>query len=348
MAGGAGDIRAGSAYVEIGADERGFRAGLDRATARFEAFEKRLKGGFGSRGPLADAFDIAVGGGAVAGVTMAAKVITEAADGMDELVRKFQDGEIGVKEFAGEIARSVPVLGSMVKMFDSIVGAVTGTTRETKRLEEQLRRVAEARKAFDVAQNKGLAELAKFDTRGIPEILPALDAAIAKQKQFATLGIAGASEQAKILTNLRGRIGAEILGAEWEKLTADSTIAKQARDAKAAEQERQAGEELQRIRDDAAEAVRVNKVKLAASVAEASIGQLDTDGAGFANAKELQRKRLRNAIKAVEEELRGAGRGGTIQANPALYQPATENPVVSELRKTRDALLEKMDALTDN
>lgn len=375
MAGGAGDIRAGRAYVEITADDKGFRAGLERATSRFEAFEKKLKGVAGSRGPLADAFDIAVGGGAVAGMTMAANVIGEAAKKLNELNAEFANGQMSVKEYAGEIARSLPVIGTMVKMWDEVKGAITGSAAALAKLQEENKKFNEAQASYETAvknANKALEKVRGGGPNFDPALL-ALDAAIAEQKRAAEANVKGSNGRIKDLERRRAEYLAESVrhdADEARKKMADERAKQEKESAQRRQQENEqataAGLAGARDRMRAEEEARRNKADLAKMVAGAAIGMMDTGGEGYKTATDASdkafedrekaseevarryRQSLEGQLAAVQSMLQVNQRIGAIQANPAFYQPNTENPVVSELRKTRDAILEQIKQLTDN
>lgn len=98
---------------------------------------KGLKGMFGEESTLGQFGKIARGAGAVAGVTLAAKLIGDAANKMAELNAQFSAGEINAKDLAGDIGRSLPVLGEMTGMFDGIRNLITGEAAELAKLNKE-------------------------------------------------------------------------------------------------------------------------------------------------------------------------------------------------------------------
>lgn len=79
------------------------------------------RGFFGGANELNKSLKLLVGGGALAGATVLARKVGEAADKAWEMKRAFDAGEISAGELAGEITRTIPLLGDVVRMWDSIL-----------------------------------------------------------------------------------------------------------------------------------------------------------------------------------------------------------------------------------
>jgi hypothetical protein len=94
---------------------------------------KGISSDFGRRGFLTEALHMAAGGGAIMGISLLTHEVSELADKIGEIREKVSDG-MGFREATGEIAREAPIVGGMVKMWDSIIGAATGEAAEIRKI----------------------------------------------------------------------------------------------------------------------------------------------------------------------------------------------------------------------
>lgn len=76
---------------------------------------KRLKGAVGEESAFGGIFKIAAGVGAVAGLTQATRTLATAAEHAADLKEQFDKGDISAGKMFGEIAKSIPVLGDVVR-----------------------------------------------------------------------------------------------------------------------------------------------------------------------------------------------------------------------------------------
>jgi len=88
-------------------------AGASSTFGRIANEMDRLKSNLGGRGPRKDAFELFVGGGAIAGVGFALRMQADLVRKLDETSEAYMRGEKSAASFANELARSVPILGSI-------------------------------------------------------------------------------------------------------------------------------------------------------------------------------------------------------------------------------------------
>ena len=141
--------------IRIGAKDEASSV-LDRLGAGIDRLKKKT----GGRSDLKEIGDILRGGGALAGLTLAGRVFADFTEKASDLALRFQKGELSAKEMAGEIARSIPILGQFIQGWDNVLGLITGSTAQVKEMEEATRRTEQhtAQMAKDAAQR------AKFGT----------------------------------------------------------------------------------------------------------------------------------------------------------------------------------------
>lgn len=104
------------------------KAGFESAKRSQKSFVDSMKTTLGEGSAFGNFGKIAAGAGAVAGVTMLARVIGDAADNATALVARFRDGQLSARELTGELLRQVPVLGTLVKSADSLGALYTEVT----------------------------------------------------------------------------------------------------------------------------------------------------------------------------------------------------------------------------
>lgn len=126
-----------------------FLSGLQNAERQL----KKVKSQFGKGSFLGGTTELLRGGGAVAGVTLLARTIDQAAERATELTRQFGQGEISAGQMTGELIRSVPVLGDMTKMWDSILGLIDQAKMNARGLQildlGKLNRISDFTKSVD-------------------------------------------------------------------------------------------------------------------------------------------------------------------------------------------------------
>ncbi len=91
-----------------------------------KAFFKGLNAEFGKKSVLGQSLKLAAGGGAIGGVALAVGKFQELAGSVEDLATAFRKGDQSASEIWGGFLRGVPILGGMVKGFDSLREAVTG------------------------------------------------------------------------------------------------------------------------------------------------------------------------------------------------------------------------------
>ena len=91
---------------------------------------------FGRRGLFGELTQIAVGGGAIAGVTFAVRQVDMLAAGAAKLADELRRGVRPVSEIADEFARTIPILGSIYSAGQSIREVFTGERVEIERILE--------------------------------------------------------------------------------------------------------------------------------------------------------------------------------------------------------------------
>lgn len=119
-------------------------SGLDRINSPFE----RLKRQLGSRGPLKDLAEIAVGGGAFAGVQFLTQELARALKATEDIVTQFRLGEKSAGDVADQIARSLPYLGGIYSAGRSIRELITGEAAEIEKINRQVAEVEQRLKTI--------------------------------------------------------------------------------------------------------------------------------------------------------------------------------------------------------
>lgn len=329
----AGDIRAGGAVVEITSDEKGLRAGLARAAGRLEGFEKKLKDMFGPRSLLKDAAEIALGGGAVAGVTFAAQAIGNAADKIAELNAEFDSGQLSAAEYAGEIARSIPVLGQMVTMFDKIGGAITGSGAELAKLTAENEKAAKAWKIYDDAVAGANKRMMSFNRDQVSDSVESINNSIAELKRNGVI----APTMIKDLTRRRNKLA--IL--EAQAITESMSLANSEADKK-----RMADMLGGRLNRNAINAglneenrIRARNIQEQADAFSAAITDALAKAAPEA-AAELRRRSLQAELAGIQGMIRNQA-SSSFQLGSQLINPQSygESPEVRQLRATEAKII---------
>jgi hypothetical protein len=170
---------------------KGFqKAGQDMAALdkQSKGFIKDIKGRFGEESGFGQAFKIAAGTGAVAGLTLAAREFENLTGKIAATADAFRRGETTSQEFFAESARGLPVIGSLVKGFDNIREAITGEQAAMEAQEQAWKDTKDAmdaaRKARDEYDARGKEGIAAFgrqaDSAGQSAALAGMPEGVAK------------------------------------------------------------------------------------------------------------------------------------------------------------------------
>src|SRR5687768_13054199 len=100
-------------YEIIVAAKNQTAAGLKSVERDVGGTLKRLKGQFGEESALGNIGKLLTGAGAVAGITLIGRALSDASAKAVELKDAFNAGTIGAGELADQLARSVPILGQL-------------------------------------------------------------------------------------------------------------------------------------------------------------------------------------------------------------------------------------------
>jgi hypothetical protein len=151
---------------------------IDRLNSPLE----KLKAKLGARGPLKDLFEIAVGGGAFAGLQFASQTLGQIATKADDVVTEFRLGKKTAGETADELARQLPYLGGIYTAGQAIRDLFTGERAEIERINEQLKvrnDLMDAAAKFKIDQTgfragiaKDIEDLKYQSARAQAELLP--------------------------------------------------------------------------------------------------------------------------------------------------------------------------------
>jgi len=133
MPGNAGDIRAGRAYVELGADSSELEAKVKGGMGLL----KQLKQGVGSRSEFKDVIEIFKGAGAVAGLGLAARSLNDMAQGAVKWRDAMNQGGAAAAGATEEMLQSLPVLGQIRQAGLAIQELFTGEQAAAKAIREE-------------------------------------------------------------------------------------------------------------------------------------------------------------------------------------------------------------------
>lgn len=146
----------------------------DEASRVFPGIERgldSLKTKFGRGSVFQESFELLKGAGAVAGVALAANMLKNVAAEAEQVVTKFRMGETSARDVSFELAKSVPILGSLVSSGQSFVEILTGAGAKARLAAKEFEAFA---KASD-ARRKRIAELqSQTSNRGAPSELQSL------------------------------------------------------------------------------------------------------------------------------------------------------------------------------
>ncbi len=124
----------------------------DAGESGAESFLRGIREKAGRRSVLNESLELLAGGGVAAGIGLAAHTFADFTDKIEKFSDEARNGRVSASELTGEIARSVPVLGDMVKGFDSLREALTGEKAALDDQIEATKRADEAYKAWHESQ----------------------------------------------------------------------------------------------------------------------------------------------------------------------------------------------------
>lgn len=116
------EIRAGGASIEFRAD----RSKLEKDLAEGGPILDTLKSAFGRGSTFKELTEIAVGGGVVAGLTVAGQQLSALTGKAVQLSDAFREGRITAGEMTESLARSIPILGGFWEAGRNIRELMTG------------------------------------------------------------------------------------------------------------------------------------------------------------------------------------------------------------------------------
>lgn len=112
--------------------------GRNKAGGVFAEVERsvdRLKQRFGPRSFMKDLTEIAVGGGALAGISFVGRTFAELTKGVTGFADKLAEGKQSTVELVAELAKGLPIIGGFAQGFESILSSLTGIGGEMKQLQ---------------------------------------------------------------------------------------------------------------------------------------------------------------------------------------------------------------------
>jgi hypothetical protein len=111
--------------------------GRNKAGGVFAEVERsvdRLKARFGPRSFMKDLTEIAVGGGALAGIGFVGRTFAELTKGVTGFADKLAEGKTSTVELVAELAKGLPIVGGFAQGFEAILLSVTGIGSEMKKI----------------------------------------------------------------------------------------------------------------------------------------------------------------------------------------------------------------------
>jgi hypothetical protein len=114
------------------------------AASAVEPWMDRLKKQFGARGPLKDLVELAVGGGAIAGISFLTSTIERATENAKTLSMEFRAGTKTTGEMVDESLKLIPIFGDIYAAGRNIREVITGEEAALARVRMQAELVAES------------------------------------------------------------------------------------------------------------------------------------------------------------------------------------------------------------
>jgi hypothetical protein len=94
---------------------------------------KSLNSEFGKKSLLGQGIKLAMGGGAIGGVSLAAKEFEALTADVAKTADAYRMGELTGRDLAAEVARQIPIIGTAVKAWDNLGYAITGVRAEMEK-----------------------------------------------------------------------------------------------------------------------------------------------------------------------------------------------------------------------
>lgn len=135
-----------------------------KETSSFSSTLKDLKNQFGKKSDLGQLATLLKGAGAIAGLKIISSEFAHLGEKAEELSMKVRSGEESFASAAAEFVRDIPILGSVVKGWDGITEAITGTKAAVAKIDEETKRtdaLTDAIKALIATKQK----LQDFETK---------------------------------------------------------------------------------------------------------------------------------------------------------------------------------------
>lgn len=114
-----------SLIVAIRAKTTDFDTGMERVQKRLKGFSKDASGAFGKSSPLGMLTNMAIGGGALAGLSMAMKGLESITSKALELREAFRSGAMSADDVGIALLKSVPILGSLIGLAENLDVLIT-------------------------------------------------------------------------------------------------------------------------------------------------------------------------------------------------------------------------------
>lgn len=167
----------------------------------------KLKQSAGSRGPFKDIAELAVGGGAIAGLQFGANLLQRMGDEAVRLRDEFNAGKIGVQDLVAELARGVPIVGSLARGFDAVRELFTGELAAARRLTEEAERTNKIIELRNAAM-KQQKEFAEQNARTLLELQTKAEmiGGTAFQKAFAGVALGATLERGATAKSFKEQI----------------------------------------------------------------------------------------------------------------------------------------------
>jgi hypothetical protein len=126
--------------IRVGAETTG-GGQVDTLREKIEKLNHSVKAEFGGRSIFKDLGELAVGGGAVAGLSFLTARFAEAAKQAEEIATQFRRGELAAGDFVDRLARAVPILGNIYSAGRAIREMLTGEKEELAEILAQAARL---------------------------------------------------------------------------------------------------------------------------------------------------------------------------------------------------------------
>ncbi len=131
---------------QLGNETRDAGNQAESAAKKYKSFLSELKGEAGKGSLLGQSLKLAAGGGAIAGVGLAAREFTELTAGIANFSNKLRSGKENTAELTREFVQTIPILGKVEQGFENIGEAITG---EKAAMDKAARQVEQMNKQYE-------------------------------------------------------------------------------------------------------------------------------------------------------------------------------------------------------